>query len=161
MASAPDRDELGRIHAALAPRGPDGEGLWSSPDGRLLLAHRRLAILDLSPAGAQPMSSADGRFTLVFNGEIYNFRELAAELAAQGAHLRSRSDTEVVLELWRREGPRALAKLRGMFALAIWDNLAGAMQGNNDDSLVGRFVHLDTVFVVNAGRGAGAVLRAP
>ncbi len=123
-APPPDRDELARIHAALAPRGPDGEGLWSSPDGRLLLAHRRLSILDLSPAGAQPMSSADGRFTIVFNGEIYNFRELAAELAAQGAALRSRSDTEVVLELWRREGPRALAKLRGMFALAIWDNVA-------------------------------------
>ena len=125
-APLPDRDELARIHAALAPRGPDGEGIWTSPDGRLLLAHRRLAILDLSPAGAQPMSSADGRFTLVFNGEIYNFRELAAELAAQGVRLRSRSDTEVILELWRREGPRALAKLRGMFALAIWDDLTVA-----------------------------------
>ncbi len=124
LASAPDRNELARIHAALAPRGPDGEGLWSSPDGRLLLAHRRLSILDLSPAGAQPMSSADGRFILVFNGEIYNFRELAAELANQGVRLHSRSDTEVLLELWRREGPRALAKLRGMFALAIWDDLA-------------------------------------
>ncbi len=120
-APPPDRGELGRIHAALAPRGPDGEGLWSSPDGRLLLAHRRLSILDLSPAGAQPMSSADGRFTIVFNGEIYNFRELAAALAAEGVALRSRSDTEVILELWRREGPRALARLRGMFALAIWD----------------------------------------
>ncbi len=127
MASAPDRDELGRIHAALAPRGPDGEGLWASPDGRLLLAHRRLSILDLSPAGAQPMTSADGRFTIVFNGEIYNFRELARELAAQGAELRSRSDTEVILELWRREGPRALARLRGMFALAIWDQVAGEL----------------------------------
>ena len=103
------------------PRGPDGEGIWSSSDGRLLLAHRRLSILDLSPTGAQPMSSADGRFTIVFNGEIYNFRELAAELAAAGVHLYSRSDTEVILELWRREGPRALAKLRGMYALAIWD----------------------------------------
>lgn len=126
-AAAPDRDELARIHAALAPRGPDGEGLWASPDGRLLLAHRRLAILDLSPAGAQPMSSADGRFTIVFNGEIYNFRELAQELAAQGVHLRSRSDTEVILELWRREGPRALARLRGMFALAIWDQAASEL----------------------------------
>ncbi len=126
-ASPPDRDELGRIHAALAPRGPDGEGLWSSPDGRLLLAHRRLSILDLSPAGAQPMTSADGRFTIVFNGEIYNFRELAAELVERGVRLRSRSDTEVILELWRREGPRALAKLRGMFALAIWDGVASEL----------------------------------
>ncbi len=126
-APAPDRDELARIHAALAPRGPDGEGVWASPDGRLLLAHRRLSILDLSPAGAQPMSSADGRFTIVFNGEIYNFRELAAELAGQGVPLRSRSDTEVLLELWRREGPRALARLRGMFALAIWDGLTSEL----------------------------------
>ncbi len=127
LASTPDRDELARIHAALAPRGPDGEGFWSSPDGRLLLAHRRLSILDLSSAGAQPMSSADGRYTIVFNGEIYNFRELAAELAGGGVGLRSRSDTEVVLELWRREGPRALARLRGMFALAIWDQLSGEL----------------------------------
>ena len=126
-APRPDRDELARIHAALASRGPDGEGLWASPDGRLLLAHRRLAILDLSPAGAQPMSSADGRFTIVFNGEIYNFRDLAAELAEAGVYLRSRSDTEVILELWRREGPRALARLRGMFALAIWDQTAGEL----------------------------------
>ncbi|MBP9826078.1 MAG: asparagine synthase (glutamine-hydrolyzing) [Thermoanaerobaculia bacterium] len=126
-APAPDRDELARIHAALAPRGPDGEGVWASPDGRLLLAHRRLSILDLSPAGAQPMSSADGRFTIVFNGEIYNFRDLAAELAGQGVPLRSRSDTEVLLELWRREGLRALARLRGMFALAIWDGLTSEL----------------------------------
>jgi len=126
-APPPDRQELLRIHAALAPRGPDGEGLWSSADGRLTLAHRRLAILDLSPAGAQPMRSADGRFAIVFNGEIYNFRELARELAAEGVELASRSDTEVVLELWRREGARALAKLRGMFALAIWDELTGTL----------------------------------
>ncbi len=122
LASPPDRDELGRIHAALAARGPDGEGIWSSRDGRLLLAHRRLSILDLSPAGAQPMSSADERFTVVFNGEIYNFHELAGELVAAGVRLRSRSDTEVILELWRREGPRAFARLRGMFALALWDD---------------------------------------
>ena len=126
-ASAPDRDELGRIHAALAARGPDGQGLWSSPDGRLLLAHRRLSILDLLPAGAQPMSSADGRFTVVFNGEIYNFHELAGELVAAGVRLRSRSDTEVILELWRREGPRAFARLRGMFALALWDDLTAEL----------------------------------
>ncbi len=126
-APPPDRDELLRIHAALAPRGPDGEGTWSSADGRLMLAHRRLAILDLSPAGAQPMRSADGRFAIVFNGEIYNFRELARELAAEGVELASRSDTEVILELWRREGARALAKLRGMFALAIWDELTGTL----------------------------------
>jgi len=126
-APPPDRDELARIHAALAPRGPDGEGFWSSADGRLLLAHRRLAILDLSPAGAQPMSTSDGRYTIVFNGKIYNFRELAEELVRDGVRLRTRSDTEVILELWRREGPRALARLRGMFALAIWDELAGEL----------------------------------
>jgi asparagine synthase (glutamine-hydrolysing) len=126
-APAPDRDELARIHAALASRGPDGQSLWGSADGRVRFGHQRLSILDLSPAGAQPMQSTDSRYTLVFNGEIYNFRELRARLLADGVALRSHSDTEVVLELWRREGPRALAKLRGMYALAIWDQVAGEL----------------------------------
>jgi asparagine synthase (glutamine-hydrolysing) len=116
-----DRDELLRTRDAMTARGPDGAGAWISDDGRVGLASRRLAILDLSEAGSQPMASADGRFHLVMNGEIYNFLELRRELAAQGVPFRSRSDTEVVLALYAREGAGMLARLRGMYGLAIWD----------------------------------------
>jgi asparagine synthase (glutamine-hydrolysing) len=116
-----DGAELDRTCAAQARRGPDGHGSWLAPSGDCALAHRRLAILDLSDAGAQPMTSADGRYTALLNGEIYNFRELSRELAAQGVRLRSQSDTEVVLELFARRGVAFLNSLRGMFALAIWD----------------------------------------
>jgi asparagine synthase (glutamine-hydrolysing) len=116
-----DRGELLRTRDAMAARGPDGKGEWISRDGTVALGHRRLAIIDLSPAGAQPMTSGDGRFHIVFNGEIYNYRELRAELQRDGAHFRSSSDTEVILALFGREGVPGLARLRGMFALAIWD----------------------------------------
>jgi asparagine synthase (glutamine-hydrolysing) len=108
----------------MTARGPDGCGAWTSPDGRAALASRRLAILDLSPAGAQPMSTPDGRWHLVINGEIYNFRALRRELEAEGATFRSQSDTEVVLTLLSRHGAAALPRLRGMFALALWDDAA-------------------------------------
>jgi asparagine synthase (glutamine-hydrolysing) len=104
-------------------RGPDGFGAWVSPCGRAALASRRLAILDLSPAGAQPMASADGHFHIVLNGEIYNFWELRQELERAGERFRSRSDTEVVLALYVREGAAMLSRLRGMFGLAIWDDV--------------------------------------
>jgi asparagine synthase (glutamine-hydrolysing) len=117
-----DRDELLRTRDAMTPRGPDDAGAWMSPGSRIALAGRRLAILDLSPAGAQPMSSADGRHHLVMNGEIYNFRELRRELEADGVAFRSHSDTEVVLTLLVRQGAAALPRLRGMFGLAFWDD---------------------------------------
>ena len=120
-----DRGELLRTRDAMAARGPDGAGDWLSADGRVGLGHRRLAILDPSPAGAQPMASPDGRQVIVLNGEIYNFRELRTELAARGHNFRSQSDTEVLLALWAREGPAMLPRLRGMFALAIWDEERG------------------------------------
>lgn len=104
-----------------ARRGPDDAGSWVSPCGQLGLGHRRLSIVDLSPAGAQPMSTPDGRFTVVLNGEIYNYRELRAELSAQGFPFRSQSDTEVILALYSRYGAQFLPRLRGMFALALWD----------------------------------------
>jgi asparagine synthase (glutamine-hydrolysing) len=126
-APPPDPDELARISAALAPRGPDGEGSWRSADGRARFGHRRLAILDLSPRGAQPMSTPDGRFTIVYNGEIYNAAELRAELAGAGVALRSTSDTEAILELVRRDGVASLARLRGMFAFALWDAATGEL----------------------------------
>lgn len=114
-------DELLRMREQMFKRGPDGAGLWLSEDQRIGLGHRRLAIIDLSPDGAQPMASACGRYHIVFNGEIYNYLELTASLKQQGVLFRSHSDTEVLLHLYAREGEAMLSKLRGMFAFAIWD----------------------------------------
>ncbi len=114
-------DELApRLLAELAHRGPDGAGIHRDPSGLACLVHRRLAIIDPGEGGRQPMSSADGRYWLVFNGEIYNHRELRAALGVAGPW-RSASDTEVLLTLVAREGPAALSQLRGMFAFALWD----------------------------------------
>lgn len=120
-APPPDLDELRRTRDQMRLRGPDGSGEWVSPDQRLALAHRRLAIIDLSPAGAQPMLSADGRLAITFNGEIYNYPQLRAELESQGVVFRSHSDTEVLLHLYRRYGDAMVRRLRGMFAFALWD----------------------------------------
>ncbi|MCX7140583.1 MAG: asparagine synthase (glutamine-hydrolyzing) [Proteobacteria bacterium] len=121
--SAPpvDEQELLRIREAMIHRGPDGAGLWISPDRRVGLAHRRLAIIDLSEAGAQPMSTADGNFRITFNGEIYNYRELRKELEAKGYRFHSNSDTEVLLHLYADRGPDMVHALRGMYAFGIWD----------------------------------------
>lgn len=108
-----------RMGAALAHRGPDGDGVWT--EGAVGLAHRRLAVIDLSPGGSQPMLAADGRHALVFNGEIYNHQELRAKLEATGRHFRSRSDSEVLLQAWAEWGAAALPKLNGMFAFVIYD----------------------------------------
>lgn len=116
-----DREELLKIRDAMATRGPDGAGLWISGDARLGLAHRRLSIIDLSDAGAQPMSSADGRLHVVFNGEIYNYRQLRAELETKGCRFRSQSDTEVLLHLYAERGADMVHALRGMYAFAVWD----------------------------------------
>lgn len=107
--------------ALQAHRGPDDSGAWASADGRVALGHRRLAVIDPTPAGHQPMLSADGRHVLLFNGEIYNHLEIAARLGAEGVRLRSHCDTEVLLEALRRWGPKALESLNGMFAFALWD----------------------------------------
>ena len=112
---------LERMAAALAHRGPDGEGYFHAPGpAGASLGHRRLAVIDLA-GGRQPMTSADGRWTLVFNGEIYNFRELRRVLEDCGTAFRTNSDTEVLLEAWARWGVDVLERLRGMFAFAIWD----------------------------------------
>jgi asparagine synthase (glutamine-hydrolysing) len=116
------RAVLQRMTDAIRHRGPDTDGLWQSADGQVNLGHRRLSIIDLSDAGAQPMATADGRFTLVFNGEIYNFPELRAQLEALGCRFRGSSDTEVLLLGIQEWGARAmLPRLNGMFAFAVWD----------------------------------------
>ncbi|HEX7519868.1 MAG TPA: hypothetical protein VF325_06260, partial [Candidatus Deferrimicrobium sp.] len=108
---------------ALAHRGPDASGTHLSPDGRVGLSHRRLSILDLSPAGAQPMFSADGSLVLSFNGEVYNFREIRAELEGKGHTFRGGSDTEVMLAAFREWGvDAAVRRFIGMFAFALWDS---------------------------------------
>ncbi|MGH8969605.1 MAG: asparagine synthase (glutamine-hydrolyzing) [Actinomycetes bacterium] len=116
--------------AALSHRGPDDGGSYEG-DG-VALGSRRLAIMDPTARGHQPMRSADGRFWLVFNGEIYNFRELGAALAAEGALLRTASDTEVLVELLARRGADALPDLRGMYAFVLYDTLMGELLAARD-----------------------------
>jgi asparagine synthase (glutamine-hydrolysing) len=108
-----------RMCEVIAHRGPDDAGIWAQ--GPVALGHRRLAIVDLSSAGHQPMSHADGALWITFNGEIYNFLELRAELERDGHVFRSRTDTEVILHLYERHGVNCLRFLRGQFAFAIWD----------------------------------------
>ena len=116
-----DRALVERMRDRLVHRGPDAEGLWASPDGRVCLGHRRLSIVDLSPDANQPFASGDGRFWIVLNGEIYNFRRLRDQLEREGVGFRTRSDTEVLVEAYRRFGADCLDRLSGMFAFAIWD----------------------------------------
>ncbi|MCA9671885.1 MAG: asparagine synthase (glutamine-hydrolyzing), partial [Myxococcales bacterium] len=107
---------------ALSHRGPDAHG--SHADGPAALGHARLSIIDLRPEANQPMLSADGEVAIAFNGEIYNFQQLGRELQREGVTLRTRSDTEVILELYRQRGLDFVSALRGMFAIAIWDRRA-------------------------------------
>ena len=115
-----ETDPVLRMARRLTHRGPDGEGVWRDSTGRAVLGHRRLAVLDTSPAAAQPMAASSGH-CLVYNGECYAFAALRRELEREGAAFRSSGDTEVVLELLRRRGAAALEAMDGMFALAFWD----------------------------------------
>lgn len=121
-AADPDPAEVLATRDAMARRGPDGAGEWWSTNQRAALGHRRLAIIGVGEQGAQPMSTPDGRFTITFNGEIYNFRELRAELVARGHALTGQTDTEVLLHLYAERGLGMVGALRGMFAFAIWDD---------------------------------------
>ena len=123
------RDGADELHAlgrrmgdTIAHRGPDDAGTWAEPDAGLVLSHRRLSIIDLSPEGHQPMVSASGRWVIAFNGEIYNHRELRSELIALGHAFRGHSDTEVLLAAIAEWGVQAaLERGNGMLALAVWD----------------------------------------
>ena len=122
----PDRERVERISRLIAHRGPDGDGLWVSPSGRAVLAHRRLSVIDIA-TGAQPMVGGQDRLGLVFNGEIYNYRELREGLEARGAQFRTASDTEVLLRAFERDGAECVHDLRGMFAFAFWDDAQGRL----------------------------------
>ncbi len=122
----PDPMRVRAMCDRIAHRGPDGEGVWVSPSGRACLGHRRLSVIDLA-TGQQPMVEDDGRFGLVFNGEIYNYVELREAMAAGGESFRTTSDTEVLLRLLRREGKACLDRLRGMFAFVAFDDTTGEL----------------------------------
>ncbi len=136
-----------RLTAAVAHRGPDGSGRYAhrAGDGEVHLGHRRLSIIDLSPTGAQPMV-ADG-LALTYNGELYNAPELRAELKTAGVRFRGTSDTEVLLEAWRRWGTECLARLRGMFAFAVFDERTGELVLARDQ------LGIKPLFLVRRGRG--------
>jgi len=122
-----DSHALDRMRDRLIHRGPDDEGRFVSPSGRTGLGFRRLRIIDLSAEANQPMTNEDGSVWLVFNGEIYNFRDLRDTLVARGHRFRSRSDSETILHLYEDAGPDGVAELDGMFALAIWDERASTL----------------------------------
>jgi asparagine synthase (glutamine-hydrolysing) len=124
QAPATVRDAVEAMLVHMATRGPDGQGLLELGAAAPVLGHRRLAIIDLDARSNQPLSSADGQLTIVYNGEIYNYRELRSQLLGSGESFRTTSDTEVLLALYRREGKAMLARLRGMFAFALWDRAA-------------------------------------
>jgi asparagine synthase (glutamine-hydrolysing) len=118
-----DRDTVVAMRDTMVHRGPDDAGadVWATPECRVALAQRRLSIVDLSPAGHNPMPNEDGTVWITYNGEIYNHNALRAELEAKGHHYRSRCDTETIVHLYEEEGPRCVERLQGMFAFAIWD----------------------------------------
>ncbi len=136
-----------RLTAAVAHRGPDGTGRYThrAGDGEVHLGHRRLSIIDLSPTGAQPMV-ADG-LALTYNGELYNAPELRAELQAAGVRFRGSSDTEVLLQAWRRWGTGCLSRLRGMFAFAVFDERTGELVLARDQ------LGIKPLFLVRRGQG--------
>ena len=145
-----DLAALARACDCMAARGPDGAGTWASPDGAAALGHRRLAIIDLSAGGAQPMVVDGGAFAVAFNGEIYNHAELRRGLEARGHTFRSASDTEVLVRLYAEHGEAFVGRLRGMFAFAIWDERRGGL-------LLGRDPYgIKPLYVADDGR----VLRA-
>ena len=145
---------LRRMAAAIAHRGPDGEGFFQSagPRLRVSLGHRRLAIFDPSAQASQPMTDASGRYTVVFNGAIYNYRELLAELGLPAG----RSDTAALLAAWAAWGPKSLGRYNGMFAFALWDAQEQALYLCRD-----RFGEKPLYYSMGAGSAAGSPLSLP
>jgi asparagine synthase (glutamine-hydrolysing) len=166
-AAPPNRAELVRIRDHMAARGPDGSGEWYSTDQRVALGHRRLAIIDLSDKGAQPMRSSDGRLVITFNGEIYNYRALRRQLELKGRAFVSDSDTEVLLQLYAEKGEAMVQDLRGMFAFALWDEQRSVLLLARDHFGIKPLYYADDGWTlrfasqVKALRAGGGVSSAP
>lgn len=122
-----DANRFERLRDILVHRGPDGAGTWISPDGSAALGHRRLTLVDLTESGRQPMTNETGSLWLTYNGEIYNHRQLRAELVARGHHFSSTTDSEVLLHGFEEWGRAVLDRVKGMFAFAIYDQKAGTL----------------------------------
>ena len=151
--AGPDTEWVGRAALRVAHRGPDDEGFFADPD--LALAFKRLAVIDLSPGGRQPVYSADGRYVMVFDGEIYNYVELAQRLTARGVELRTRSGAEVLIEMYAWLGRDVVRQLRGMYAFAIWDRRTRELFCARDPFGIKPFFYALTA----GGRRAGPQLR--
>ena len=151
----PDGHKLADVMTErIAHRGPDAGGVWSHEDDRVSvhLGHRRLSIIDLSAAADQPMIKDN--LVMVYNGELYNYRELREELAGRGVRFTTNSDTEVVVEAWRHWGPKALQKFRGMFAFALADTKTGELFLARDP------LGIKPLFYLQRGRRRAVRLRA-
>lgn len=159
--AAVSRDELLAIRDSMVTRGPDGAGLWISSCGHAGLAHRRLSIIDLSDTGAQPMTTADGQLCVAFNGEIYNYLALRADLERKGYHFRSHSDTEVLLHLYADRGAEMVNVLRGMYAFAIWDRKKKGLLLARDPYAIKPLYYADDGAVFRFASQVKALLRSP
>jgi asparagine synthase (glutamine-hydrolysing) len=158
VAPAIDRDELIAIRDHMTARGPDGSGRWFSADGRVGLGHRRLSIVDLSEAGSQPMANEDETVWLVFNGEIYNYKDLREKLLSRGHAFRSNTDSEVILHLYEEKGEALVDDLRGMFAFALWDANRDAMLLARDPYGIKPLYYADDGWVVRAASQVKALV---
>lgn len=155
-----NREELQKIRDVMSSRGPDGSGEWCSEDGRVALAHRRLAIIDLSPQASQPMQSNDGSIIISFNGEIYNYQELRFELQKKGQRFRTASDTEVLIHLYRERGERMVHELRGMFAFILWDDKKKIMLLARDPYGIKPLYYADDGWTIRAASQVKALLAS-
>ena len=155
------RDAFERMTDRLAHRGPDGRGTFYARDERVALGHRRLSIVDLSPAGSQPMTLADAGLALVYNGEIYNHPELRAELESHGHVYRSHCDTETVLHAYARWGEDCVSRFRGIFSFALWDDRRGQLFAARDHLGVKPFYYLDEDQGLAFASQPGAFLELP
>jgi asparagine synthase (glutamine-hydrolysing) len=153
-------EELIAVRDAMMARGPDGAGEWISAGKRIALGHRRLAILDLSEAGAQPMATVDGSLRITFNGEIYNYQSIRQRLIANGVVFQSHTDTEVLLHLYAEKGPAMLDDLRGMYAFAIWDATRQRMFLARDPFGIKPLYYADDGLTLRFASQVRALLRA-
>lgn len=153
--------ELRDIRDRMAVRGPDGSGEWFSAGSNIALAHRRLSVIDLSENASQPMASSDGQYVISFNGEIYNYKSLRERLEKEGVVFKSSSDTEVILELYRKEGVKMLNSLRGMFAFLLWDSVEKKLLAARDPYGIKPLYYADDGYSFYAASSVKALLQSP